>query len=99
MSISPEEEEFIRKAEDSVNHLWRSWSARFDTGADDLMAMIAFQFAKLYTFQKEREKRAILSIEALEKEMTALMAAIDGKADKRGRRSDAPGAADHPSLL
>ncbi|MDE5607768.1 MAG: cell division protein ZapA [Muribaculaceae bacterium] len=100
MNINPAEEEYIRKAEESVNHLWKLWSARFDMRSEELMAMIAFQFAKLYTFQKERENQALLAVEALDKEMAELISAIDGKnASRQSRKSDAPGAKDHPSLL
>lgn len=100
MNINPSEEEYIRKAEANVNQLWKSWSTRFEVKSEELMAMIAFQFAKLYTFQKERENRAIETIKTLEKELEGLMAAIDGKEPSAHRRkSDAPGAKDHPSLL
>lgn len=100
LSIKPEEEEYIRKAEESVNHLWREWRTRFNTEPEQLMAMIVFQFAKLYILQREREKKAISALEALEKEMQSLMNTIEGKTSSPERKtSDAPSAFDHPSLL
>lgn len=101
LSIEPGDEKYIREAEESVNHLWVTWKERFHTATPDrLMAMIAFQFAKLYTLQKAREKQAVKTLEAFGKELQGLTATIDGAAKAQPKASsDAPGPADHPSLL
>ncbi len=48
LSISPGEEENYRKAEELVNTLWRKWMNRFNSTSDDVLARVAFQFARLY---------------------------------------------------
>ncbi len=100
MSINPSEEKYIKEAEEDINKLWGMLKERFNVGPDKLMAMVAFQFAKLYTLQKAREKQAIKALEEFEKELLDLTAAIDGvaKGEPKGD-PHAPGPADHPSLL
>lgn len=100
LSIKPGEEEYIREAEDAINHLWVTWKERFQAGSDKVMAMIAFQFAKLYTMQKTREKQALSQLEAAEKHLSRLLDEFDGICSKTPTGDpDAPGPADHPSLL
>jgi len=48
LSINPEEEENYRKAEELVNTLWRKWMNRFNASSADVLARVAFQFARLY---------------------------------------------------
>ena len=48
LSINPEEEESYRKAEELVNTLWKKWMSRFNGTSDDILARVAFQFARLY---------------------------------------------------
>ena len=48
LSINPGEEEGYRKAEDLVNTLWNKWVARFNDTSKDVLARVAFQFARLY---------------------------------------------------
>lgn len=100
LSINPSEEGCIREAEDSINHLWVTWKERFQAGPDKVMAMIAFQFAKLYTMQKKREKEALKMLQASEGELREVLAQIDGfNAPAKSFDPDAPGPEDHPSLL
>ena len=48
LSISPGEEESYRKAEELVNTLWSKWMNRFNGTSEDVLARVAFQFARLY---------------------------------------------------
>ncbi len=48
LSISPGEEESYRKAEELVNTLWTKWMNRFNSTSSDVLARVAFQFARLY---------------------------------------------------
>ena len=49
MTIPRDEEEAIRVAERNVNRLWDAWSSRFASRSPvEVMAMVAFQFARLY---------------------------------------------------
>ena len=56
LSINPGEEEGYRKAEELVNALWTKWVARFKDTSSDVLARVAFQFARLYleTFSENR---------------------------------------------
>ena len=48
LSINPDEEESYRKAEELVNTLWKKWMNRFNGTTEDVLARVAFQFARLY---------------------------------------------------
>ncbi|MGM9803917.1 MAG: cell division protein ZapA [Muribaculaceae bacterium] len=50
MFIDPDKEYIYRKAESYVNGLWTSWSEKFKgtLTSEELVARIAFQFARLY---------------------------------------------------
>ncbi len=48
LSINPDEEENYRKAEELVNALWTKWMNRFNDTSGDVLARVAFQFARLY---------------------------------------------------
>ena len=48
LSINPDEEESYRKAEELVNTLWKKWMNRFNGTSEDVLARVAFQFARLY---------------------------------------------------
>ena len=48
LSINQGEEESYRKAEELVNTLWRKWMNRFNGKSEDVLARVAFQFARLY---------------------------------------------------
>lgn len=50
LQINRNEEEVIRNAEYNVNRLWRMWRSRFsDKSSTEVLGMVAFQFAKLFT--------------------------------------------------
>ena len=48
LSVNPDEEENYRKAEELVNALWTKWMNRFNSTSSDVLARVAFQFARLY---------------------------------------------------
>lgn len=49
LSINPQTEEVIRTAEKSVNQLWAHYAQQYSGKTDgEILAMVAFQFAKLY---------------------------------------------------
>lgn len=48
LTIRRDEEEIIRQAESNVNRLWNNWNERFNASPQALLAMVAFQFAKLH---------------------------------------------------
>lgn len=51
LTIAPDEEASYREAEKLVNTLWNKWVDRFegDNSSQRIMAMVAFQFARLYS--------------------------------------------------
>lgn len=51
LTIPREEEATYREAEKLVNTLWNKWIGRFegDNSSQRVMAMVAFQFARLYS--------------------------------------------------
>lgn len=56
LAIEMKDEEVIRTAEYNVNQLYAAWKQRFkDKKPDEVLAMVAFQFAKLYQIQANRE--------------------------------------------
>ena len=48
LSINPDEEGNYRRAEELVNTLWTKWMNRFNDTSSDVLARVAFQFARLY---------------------------------------------------
>ncbi len=73
LSINPEEEENYRKAEELVNTLWRKWMNRFNGTSADVLARVAFQFARLYleAYGENREVNEFLT--DLDKKLDALV--------------------------
>jgi len=63
LSINPDEEENYRKAEELVNTLWRKWMNRFNDESSDVLARVAFQFARLYleAYGENREVNEFLT--------------------------------------
>ncbi len=63
LSVNPDEEENYRKAEELVNTLWSKWMSRFNSTSSDVLARVAFQFARLYleTYRENREVNDFLT--------------------------------------
>lgn len=74
LTIKREEEETIRQAEDNVNRLWNQWSERFNTSPGAVLAMVAFQFAKLYAARQAQLTNATDTLTELDAELTRLLA-------------------------
>lgn len=60
LSIKPEDEASCRESEQLVNTLWNKYLIRFrnTSSSEEVMARVAFQFARLYT-QTYRDNVAI----------------------------------------
>ncbi len=50
LSVDPKDEPLFRNAEKNVNNLWEKWMRSFGSSrsSEEVMAMVAFQFARLY---------------------------------------------------
>lgn len=74
MTIHPEDEEIIRKAEYNVNKVWTAWRHDFnDRTAKEVLAMVTFQFAKRYYQLLEQVDRQQPMFEKFERELDALL--------------------------
>ena len=73
LSINPGEEENYRKAEELVNTLWTKWMNRFNGESLDVLARVAFQFARLYleAYGENREVNDFLT--DLDKQLDTLI--------------------------
>jgi hypothetical protein len=60
LAINPSDEENFRKAEKLVNQIWTKWRDKFGdrTSSEEVMARVAFQFARLYVEASERNEKA-----------------------------------------
>lgn len=55
LSVRRSDIDVYRKAEQSVNKLWGAWKTKFDKlTSEEVMARIAFQFARLYVEASSR---------------------------------------------
>lgn len=84
LNIRIEEEEIIRQAERNVNRLWYNWSERFNTSSTSILAMVAFQFAKLHASLVAEQANVSESLKQLEKELDQLLDDKPGKATAEG---------------
>ena len=72
-SIKPDEEENYRKAEELVNTLWHKWMNRFGEKSDDVLARVAFQFARLYLEAYGENRQVNDFLTDLEKQLDTLL--------------------------
>ncbi len=79
LTIKRDEEELIRQAESNVNRLWASWSERFNTSPEAILAMVAFQFAKLHATLSAEQSRSLKILEDLNSEMDKLLETNNGQ--------------------
>ena len=57
LSVRRSDIDVYRKAEQSVNKLWGAWKTKFDRlSSEEVMARIAFQFARLYVEASTRNE-------------------------------------------
>ena len=73
LSINPVEEERYRKAEELVNTLWTKWMDRFSGSTHDVLARVAFQFARLYLEAYGENRQVNDFLTDLEQRLDALL--------------------------
>ncbi len=69
--IDKDEEEIAEIAQENVTHLWKVWKNRYrkEKSPFEAMAMVAFQFARLYYSKKAQESDLINLLESFEKDL------------------------------
>ena len=77
LSINPGEEENYRKAEELVNTLWRKWMNRFNGTSEDVLARVAFQFARLYLEAYGENHQVNEFLSDLDKQLDDIIAAVE----------------------
>lgn len=78
LSIPPEEEELVRRAETNINELWRNWTKRFkDKTPGEILAMVTFRFAQLYFTSEARAAEVESVLASLEKSLDDILLARD----------------------
>lgn len=72
--VPAESEEIVRKAAHNVNKLWKAWQHSY-SGRDskDIIAMVAFQFARRYYQLLEQVESRQDILEEFEKELDRLL--------------------------
>lgn len=75
LSISPEEETRCREAEQLVNSLWDKWMRQFAEkgSSQEVLARVAFRFAKLYFDEYAANKSVNNFLEKFEKELDSIV--------------------------
>lgn len=78
LTISRNEEENYREAEKLVNTLWRKWIAKFqgEDSSQKVMAMVAFQFARLYSKSYNQNVAVNNFLTAFEKQLDDVVVKI-----------------------
>lgn len=74
MSINPETEELVRRAEHSINKVWNAWRNDFPTrNSREILAMVTYQYAKSYYQLLEQVERQQNLLRDFENEMDSLL--------------------------
>lgn len=74
MAINPADEEVVREAERGVNKVWQTWRVQFgDKSSKEVLAMAAYQFAKLYFSLQHTVEAREKAIEGFEAELDRLL--------------------------
>ena len=73
LSINPGEEETYRKTEELVNTLWNKWTKRFNDTSNDVLARVAFQFARLYLEAYGENRQVNEFLTDLDQQLDALL--------------------------
>ena len=78
LTIPSNEEEGYREAEKLVNTLWNKWIDKFDgdNSSQRVMAMVAFQFARLYSKSYNQNVAVNDYLTAFEKELDEVVLKI-----------------------
>lgn len=77
LTIDRKEEEIIRAAEYNVNRLWGRWRERFDTSSSEVLAMVAFQFAKAFILQNKYSDDALEALKAFEADLDKILLDVE----------------------
>lgn len=71
MTVSPQDEEVMRKAESHVNQLWRLMGERYpERSSAELLALVAWQFARLNIIQEADVKAAEAAAASIDEALT-----------------------------
>ena len=73
LSINPDEEGNYRRAEELVNTLWTKWMNRFNDTSSDVLARVAFQFARLYLESYGENRQVNEFLTDLDNQLDALL--------------------------
>ena len=84
MTIDRSTEEWVRAAERSVYQVWRTWRADFsDKTSKEVLAMVAYQFAKLYfqLIHSVEDERVLIENFEMELDRLRLISAPEAEAE------------------
>lgn len=74
MTVSPQDEEVMRKAESHVNQLWDFMRQRYpERSSAELLALVAWQFARLNITQEADVKAAEAATASVDAALTGLL--------------------------
>lgn len=80
LAIEMKDEEVIRNAEYNVNQLWSAWCQKFkDKTSNEVLGMVAFQFAKLYQTLSNRENETNDILEKFEEKLNEYLLKTDAE--------------------
>ncbi|MCM1355779.1 MAG: cell division protein ZapA [Staphylococcus sp.] len=80
LRIPAGQEEIVRRAESSINDLWRKWSAMDefkDKSSAEILAMVTFRFAQFYFTAEEAASRVDKTLAGLEKSLDKVLFDIE----------------------
>lgn len=78
LTINREDEELVRIAESNVNSLWADWCHRFkDKTSKEVLAMVAYQYAKLYYANTAIAQTVNETLEDFEKELDGILLNVE----------------------
>lgn len=76
LSIPPDQEERVRKAEAAANGLYRKWKAKFkDKSSPEVMAMVLYRFAQLWLESQEQARETEKLLGDFENDLDRLLIA------------------------
>lgn len=82
LQIRRRDEPTVRTAEYNVNKLFNEWSVRFaDKSPQEILAMVAFQFAKAFVTLNASNDEATQTLTDLEQQLDSLLGKSQNAAD------------------
>lgn len=78
LSVAPDDEATYREAERLVNALWERWSMRFseNSSSHEVLARVAFQFARLYLESYQVNKNVTDYLQEFEQKLDEIVVKI-----------------------